>query len=48
MSPNRGNRRETVFHNPVDVDAIVAAMNDAQRRVSRALEMVEPARVVVR
>ena len=45
---NRGNRREAVFHKPADFDAFVAAMNDAQRRVSRALEMVERARVVVR
>ncbi|MCY2968508.1 MAG: hypothetical protein NT069_33600 [Planctomycetota bacterium] len=44
---NRGNRRETVFHKPADFDALVAAMNDAQRRVSRALEMVEAARLVV-
>ena len=44
---NRGNRRETGFHKPTDFDPFVAAMNDAQRRVSRALEMVEPARLVV-
>ena len=31
---NRGNRREAVFHKPADFDAFVAAMNDAQRRVS--------------
>ncbi len=30
---NRGNSRETVFHKPADFDAIVAAMNDSQRRV---------------
>ncbi|MCY2967598.1 MAG: hypothetical protein NT069_28875 [Planctomycetota bacterium] len=45
---NRGNRRETVFHKPADSDAFVAAMNDSQRRVSRALELVEPAWLVVR
>ncbi len=45
---NRENRCETVFHKPADFDTVVAAMNDAQRRVSRALEMVEPARLVVR
>ncbi len=31
---SRGNRRETVFHKPADCDAFVAAMNDAERRVS--------------
>ncbi|MCY2962380.1 MAG: hypothetical protein NT069_01805 [Planctomycetota bacterium] len=45
---NRGNRCETVFHKSADFDGFVAAMNDAQRRVSRTLEMVEPARLVVR
>ena len=45
---NRGNRRETVFHKPADFDAFVAAMDDALRWVSRALEMVELARLVVR
>ncbi|MCY2964446.1 MAG: hypothetical protein NT069_12565 [Planctomycetota bacterium] len=45
---NRGNCRETVFHKPADFDAFVAAMIDALRRDSRALEMVEPARLVVR
>ena len=44
---NRGNRREAVVHKSADFDAFVAAMNDSQRRVSRALEMVEPARLVV-
>ncbi|MCY2968674.1 MAG: hypothetical protein NT069_34460 [Planctomycetota bacterium] len=34
-----GNLRGTVFHKPADFDAFVAAMNDAQRPVSRALEM---------
>ncbi|MCY2966852.1 MAG: hypothetical protein NT069_25015 [Planctomycetota bacterium] len=45
---NRGDRRETVFHKPGDFDAIVAAINDVQRRVSQALEMVEPVRLIVR
>ncbi|MCY2963085.1 MAG: hypothetical protein NT069_05420 [Planctomycetota bacterium] len=45
---NCGNCRETVFHKPAEFDAFVAAMNDAQRRVSRALDMVEPARLIVR
>jgi hypothetical protein len=31
---NRGNRREAVFHKPAGFEALVAAMNDAQRRVS--------------
>ncbi len=30
---NRGNRREVVFHKPVDYDAFVKAMADAQARL---------------
>ncbi len=45
---NRGNRRGWVIQKPADFDAFVAAMNDALRRVSRALEMVEASRLVVR
>ncbi len=33
-SLNRGKRRETVLHKLADFDAFVAAMDDAQRRVS--------------
>ncbi|MCY2965821.1 MAG: hypothetical protein NT069_19685 [Planctomycetota bacterium] len=44
---NRRNRRDTVFHKLADFDVFVSTMNDAQRRFSRALEMVEPARLVV-